>query len=538
MRRKNRTSRRRARHVPGQKRRGGFQDRVQKVKPEHFAIVPVDCGKSEGQIRVADFYGNVLLKPFSFEISRAGIESTCKLVRETFERHKIYDCVCSIETTGRYHRPIKEAFREQQWDTRLVHPFTTSLIRRSADEGTKTDEIDLEALHRATVDGLAMRPEEIDPQWQQWRVLARHRRDLVEKAAALKAQLHEAIHAYLPGFLGVWDSDNVWESPIPATIATAFDSVQALRNASAEQFHQVAREAGSTIHTRTIKRIQAWTHQAAPADPASPSYHVRACSLWQDLKSKWREIRTFELDLANFLCQRAGVLLLAFPGINVVSASDYVAELGPITNYATSKAIAGRAGLYPARYQSCNTDHADGPLVPRRNRELRAALMRIARNLDRCNAYYMSIGAEYAKRDTEHDRKVVIASRFSRLSYYILAGEKLVGHPALQNSEKILQKLLEFYSEHRAESSVTTEALGHVIRRLSPATLPAEREGMQAQFNEVQNAKRRTGRVVRLGEILPDLILRIDQRLAKETTTQTSDPPNNNMIQKDRTHGS
>ena len=59
MRKKHRNRRRSARHVPGQKPRGCFQERVKQVGPEHFAIIPVDCGKQEGRTRVADFYGNV-----------------------------------------------------------------------------------------------------------------------------------------------------------------------------------------------------------------------------------------------------------------------------------------------------------------------------------------------------------------------------------------------------------------------------------------------------------------------------------------------
>ncbi len=157
MRKQNRTSRRGARHVPGQKPRGCFQERVKKVGPEHFAIVPVDCGKSQARLRIADFYGTVLLEPFTFEISRAGLETTGLRIREAFKKHGIRDCVCVLESTGRYHRPIRQTFRDQQWDTREVHPFTSSMIRRSSDLGTKTDDIDLAAIHRAAIDGLAMR---------------------------------------------------------------------------------------------------------------------------------------------------------------------------------------------------------------------------------------------------------------------------------------------------------------------------------------------------------------------------------------------
>lgn len=516
MRTKYRSTRRPGRHVPGQKPRGCFQERVKRVGPEHFAIIPVDSGKPEARTRVADFYGNVLLEPFSFSISRAGLDYACCLIRETLRKHQMTDWVCPIETTGRYHRPVKQTFQKQDWETREVHPFTSSLIRRSADLGTKTDDVDLAAIHRAAVDGLAMRPEVLDADSWNWRLLVRHRRDLVEKAATLKIQLKETFDAYLPGYTRLWKSDHFWESPVPATIATTFATAEAMRQASAEQFQQAARHAASLIQRATIDRIQAWTHQAAPADQGAALYHQRACSLWKDLLAKQQEISSFNLDLADFLCRSSGVLMLAIPGIHVVSASDYTAELGPITNYATSKSIAGRAGMYPSRYQSCQSDHSDGPLVARRNRRLRAALMRLARNLNRCNQYFMAKAARYAQRHDDHDRKVVIAVSFSRLSYYLLAGGQLFVHPAITNGEKILQKLLEFYHHHQADDQRVTAALDQAIQRLSGRTLKAQRDSLQAQQTTLA-LKRRTKGVRRLSQILPEVLLRIDQRLQEQS---------------------
>jgi len=245
MRKKHRNRRRSVRHVPGQKPRGCFQERVKQVGPEHFAIIPVDCGKPEARTRVADFYGNVLLEPFTIQITRPGLEMAACLIRNTMEKHSMQDCVCAVETTGRYHLPIARFFKQQQWDTRDVHPYTSSLIRRSADLGTKTDDIDLAAIHRAAIDGLAMQPEVLDPDSAQWRLLVRHRRDLVEKAATLKIQLKETIHAYLPGYTANWKADHFWDSPVAVTIATTFASPQAIRDADDESFSQAVRNQGA-----------------------------------------------------------------------------------------------------------------------------------------------------------------------------------------------------------------------------------------------------------------------------------------------------
>lgn len=524
MRKNYRSKRSRSRHAVGQKPRGSFQERVTKVGPERFAIVSVDCGKAEAKTRVADFFGEILLAPFSFPISRPGLNLACTTIRQTLKKGRMADCVCVIESTGRYHQPVKTVLQQQSWDTRLVHPYTTSMIRRSANLGEKTDDVDLEAIHRAAMDGLAMRPEVIDSHTLQWRLLSRHRRDLVEKAATLKIQLKETIEAYLPGYTRQWTREGYWESRIASIIATTFPSAEAILEASVTCLRQAAQAGQGLLRQPTIDRIRAWARQAGPADHGHQVYFRRAGSLWRDLEAKQREIGVLELDLADFLCHSPCVLLLAFPGISIVSASDYGAELGPITNYATSKSIAGRAGLYPSRYQSCDTDRANGPLVARRNRKLRAALMRIARNLNRSNDYFMAQAMAYRERQHDRDAKVVIAVRFSRLSYYLIAGGRLPTHPAIQDGAKILQKLLSFYHERAADGARVTTALSQAIGHLSGPSLRAQQEVLAAQGQP----RRRRG-VRRLAEILPEVLLRIEQRLQEdpeesETQTQTIEP--------------
>ena len=46
---------------------GSVHPRVQKVGPEHFGIVAVDCAKARSKWMLADFYGNVLVPPTEVE---------------------------------------------------------------------------------------------------------------------------------------------------------------------------------------------------------------------------------------------------------------------------------------------------------------------------------------------------------------------------------------------------------------------------------------------------------------------------------------
>src|ERR1700704_733869 len=97
-----------------QKPRGVIHPRVQKVGPEHFGIVCVDCAKARSKWMLTDFYGKVLVPPT--EVAR---------VRAPMPQHGILDALVAVERPGRYHHPIKNVFAKAGFETRLVHPYAT-----------------------------------------------------------------------------------------------------------------------------------------------------------------------------------------------------------------------------------------------------------------------------------------------------------------------------------------------------------------------------------------------------------------------------
>lgn len=173
-------------------------------------------------------------------------------------------------------------------------------------------------------------------------------------------------------------------------------------------------------------------------------------------------------------------------------------------------------------------------MVVRRNRRLRAALVRAARCLNCSNQYFMGISHEYLKRHPDNDGKIPIARAFSRLSYYIIAGDGRLVHAALQSREKVLQKLMEFYNQRDADAARMTTALTAAMRHLSTDALHAERNSLSSQYNQVRT-QRHTRRVMRLNELLPQILLRLSERLGPEDPTHSTDNLTNKQ---DETHGS
>jgi transposase len=102
-----RFARRSRRFVSIAKPSGSIHSRVQKVGPEHFGIVAVDCAKARSKWMLTDFYGNIFVPPTTVEHTRLGLDDAVAQIRRAIASHKLLDQVVAIERTGNYHLPVE-----------------------------------------------------------------------------------------------------------------------------------------------------------------------------------------------------------------------------------------------------------------------------------------------------------------------------------------------------------------------------------------------------------------------------------------------
>jgi transposase len=503
-----------------QKPNGQLVARVQLVGPEHFGIVAIDCAKARSRYFLADFYGRTLLEPSTLPHSRGDFQAAIDRLRQAMSQHALKDLVVVIERTGEYHRPVQLAFRAAGFDTRLVHPFTSKQYRQPADPGNKTDDTDLAAIWRATTHGFGL----CEPTWPELYVtiqlLRRQRRDLVDKNAILQCQIREVLHAAMPGFAELFC--HLWDdSPTPLVIARLTTSAAAIRQAGVAGLQQLADQAGLRCQQQTFHKILAWANQAPPDLGHTRQRRRQLSSLDDDRLDKTRQILELERDLAHLVVQTPYVLLLAIPGINIVTVADLAGELGPMHCYLNANAITGRAGLMPSRYQSDQVDCANGPLRRRGNRRLRAVLMQTADNLAQCNHYFRARAAQWQRvgKDPRWLR-VKIAKIFSRLAFAVVAGRQLFAHPCCQPRHYLLGKLLAFHSEHATDPVAQLRDLQTVVEQLPAKSCRGEADALQEQLDAL--LKRRGPQP--LGDIILVVLARLAARMIQSTPSESAEP--------------
>ena len=103
-----------------QKPRGVIHPRVQKVGPEHFGIVSVDCAKARSKWMLCDFYGNVLLPFTTVEHNRVALAAATTQLRQHMTQHDLRDVIVAIERTGRYHHATQQAFAAAGFEVELI----------------------------------------------------------------------------------------------------------------------------------------------------------------------------------------------------------------------------------------------------------------------------------------------------------------------------------------------------------------------------------------------------------------------------------
>ncbi|MBV9123668.1 MAG: transposase, partial [Planctomycetes bacterium] len=482
---------------------GVLHPRVQQVGPEHFGIVCFDPAKTRSKFLLADFYGRVLIPPTWVEHNRPALDSAVAQIRQAFTGHQLRDGIVAIERTGRYHRLVQRTFAAAGFETRILHPFVTKQYRQPVDPAYKTDDKDLAAMHRAAVTGCALLEATRDEAWTTLLLLIRQRHDLVRKGAVLNCQIRDHLEAALPGFAACFDK--LWDSAVPWHLLEHFPTPDQLRQAGLTAICQSLRQAGLRFQQRTVQQVLDWAGQAAPGDIAADQHRWIALAYYRDRQQKTLEIQAPEGDIAARLVQTPYVLLLSFPGIHV---ADFAGEAGPIGHYATAKAITGRAGLRPSRYQSDQVDKANGPLVRNCNRSLRAAILGIADNLIMCHHHFQVLATQWAAqgKDPRHTR-VKVALRFCRIAFQMVAGRQVFHHPSIQGRHYILDKLTAFHRAHDTGMTAVLRDLQAAVAQLPAREHAAEAQPLAEELQKIQEGHRRGPQP--LGDILPLVLARL-----------------------------
>jgi hypothetical protein len=279
---------------------------------------------------------------------------------------------------------------------------------------------------------------------------------------------------------------------------------------------------GVSFHQRSLHKILAWAEQTPAASPAAAMHRRIALELEEDRNSKCRRVQALEQEICDALVRTPYVLLLQLPGINVVSSADMGGEMGPIANYANAKAITGRAGLFPSRYQSDRVDRT-GPLVRRANRRLRAAVLTIADNLVTNNAHFGSLASKWEAAGADcRKTRIKVAAKFCRIAFQLVSGRVAFRHPSMHVRHYVLDKLIGFQREHDTPMEQCLRQLQAATEQLPAGSYAAEAKPLLEELERIDSGGRRGPQM--LGDVLPMVLARLGVEVVRSRESGEKDP--------------
>jgi transposase len=437
-------------------------------------------------------------------------------IKMALTEFSIKDSIAAVEMTGVYHKPVQAALRKAGIDTRTVHPFVSKHYRRPLHPDLKTDDHDLEAIFHAAINGYGLASLPVDDNYHSLQRLTRHRGNLVKQRAKLQVQIRDLMHQSMPGYDDLFIQHQFFKKSVAMPVAKQYSSAAVIKRAGADGLAKHLRQKKIRFQLPTLDRIVAWSQAAA--EPTSLAGMLT--DQWLGLFKIWEllteQIESTEREMAGFLVKTPYVLLLSVTGINVVSAAGLAGEAGPIEHYATARALSGRAGLYPSRYQSDAVD-CQGGLSRSCNRRLRGAAMMIAKNLIKCHSYYRGLSAYWEKQKVDpRDRHIRIANRAMRMVFQLVGGRQVWRGKGVDR-EAILSKLREFHRDHQTDLSRMIGDLNEAFGWLPKHTYASEAKPLA----ELAGKKRRGPQPI--GDLLLGLLIRLGVSQNKPVESESSE---------------
>jgi hypothetical protein len=122
------------------------------------------------------------------------------------------------------------------------------------------------------------------------------------------------------------------------------------------------------------------------------------------------------------------------PGIGIVYASDFTAEVGDVHRFAYAKQVMSLAGTAPRKHQSGEVDKSNLPTSHKGKNHLRMTVNQIALSLNSHCSEYRSyyLKKRYQYRDAPGKARTATANRFIKLAFAMMKNETLY-HPRTSN---------------------------------------------------------------------------------------------------------
>ena len=410
-------------------------------------ILAIDSARDFPKALIFDYFGRVLEKPFFFTVNNDGIFSLHQKVQYWVGCVKAQRVFIGVETAGCYHNAIVDALEKLGYQVNLVNSFTTASERKKMLDFSKTDDKDLIAIGQAIIANNGLSPKRITGFYEQMQLVCRARRQHVDEASAIKSQIRQLMSLVFREFQGLTDSTGLtthkmfpfWSSksrmimrhcPLP-------DQVLALGETG---LRKLAEAEKVKLKDYEIKLLLQASERAlsAPSSELAQFQSEQVKFRLKQLEELEKQIASLELVIEQMLVKTPAVLLLSIKGVSIVTAAEFIAEVGVIFNYASNRQIVKLAGINPVMSQSGGKNVNAFQISRQGNPALRYIVTLIGKNLcsKKCsNTYFLKYYDRLSKKGKLPCQIYnAAANKFIRIAFAMFRDQKTFHVPGFEES--------------------------------------------------------------------------------------------------------
>lgn len=342
-----------------------------------LVAVAVDTGKSSAIALVADFTGERLCPPITFDLNRDGLTQLADRVTAAIAGRPVGVVRLGVEASG-YHLPLlAPGMLPESWELVELNPAHVARQRKAnGQRGVKTDVNDATAIFDLLVAGRGS-PISRTAVLDQLTAWATHRRRQVEWRRAVGNHLLSQLHRCFPGADGC--VHKLLATQVGRLVAAEFSDPSRLVRLGASRFRSFAAKRGVRVDGPKAEQFVAAARQAIPA-PDAPVARVAVAADLALVGQLEAHIDTAEANLAQLLPATPFGVLCTAPGWKVVRAADYGAAVGDPSRWPTARQVYRASGLTPSQHESAGR-RIDGEISREGSARLRQALLQLGRGL-------------------------------------------------------------------------------------------------------------------------------------------------------------
>ena len=335
--------------------------------------VAVDVSKSkshyQGWINIDKKCGNAKC----IEHNKAGFQEISNKLKE-LEGITNEKPVVVFESTGVYHRSLKQYLDNNEIDYIIISPLASAKVRKSNIRSTKNDKRDCKTIARAYFEKEFSLHKKSDEIYDNLREMNRYYHYLTEQLKKCKVQFKLLLDIVFPKF-DLYSNDYL---EIPMTLFSKYHHPDEIKNKRPESLAKYISSKTCHHYNYCLKESLNIIKYCNECQSGCSKGSID-CKLFSEvieqIKIKIEEQRIYLqkiIDLARELPNYE--LLLTIPGISNNLAARIIAEIGDINRFPRAKSLVAYAGIDPNVYQSGDNDGLHLRITKKGNKELRCLL--------------------------------------------------------------------------------------------------------------------------------------------------------------------